>query len=144
MIIIILFLILLAAIHAKMELMSEGKMGWGLKFPCWRINNVFIRLLIGKELTGYHFYMCIMFLLLFHSPYLFISFTLKRELTILGLYFWYWIAEDWFWFIESKNYGLRNFKPGRIYWHKRWLGKIPVSYVIGMAIGTLLLLLGIK
>lgn len=142
MIIIISFLILLAAIHAKMELMSEGKMGWGLRFPCWRINNALIRLLIGKELTGYHFYMCIMFLLLFHSPYLFIVYTLKRELTIIGLYFWYWVFEDFFWFIESKNYGLRNFKPGRIYWHKRWLGKIPVSYWWGMIIGTLLLLGG--
>jgi len=141
--IIILFLIVLAAIHAKMELMSEGKMGWGLKFPCWRINNALIYLLIGKELTGYHFYMCIMFLLLFHSPYLFIAYTLKRELTIMGLYFWYWVFEDFFWFVESKNYGIRNFKPGRIYWHKRWIGKIPVSYWVGMIIGTLLILGGI-
>jgi len=139
----ILFLILLAAIHAKMELMSEGKMGWGVKFPCWRLNNALIRLLIGKELTGYHFYMCIMFLLLFHSPYLFIAYTLKRELTIMGLYFWYWVFEDFFWFVESKNYGIRNFKPGRIYWHKRWIGKIPVSYWVGMIIGTLLLLGGL-
>jgi len=139
---IILFLLLLAAIHAKMELQSEGKMGWGLKFPCWRLNNALIRLVIGKELTGYHFYMCMMFLLLFHSPFLFIAFTLKRELTIIGLYFWYWIFEDFFWFIESKNYGLRNFKPGRIYWHKRWSLGLPVSYWGGMIIGTLLLLLG--
>lgn len=139
---IILFLILLAIIHAKMELMSEGKMGWGLKFPCWRINNALIHLLIGKELTGYHFYMCVMFLLLFHSPYLFIKFTFKQELTILGLYFWYWIFEDFFWFIESKNYGLRNFKPGRIYWHRRWWFILPVSYWISGIIGGLLLCIG--
>ena len=140
--IIIIFLILLAAIHAKMELMSEGKMGWGLKFPCWRLNNALIRLVIGKELTGYHFYMCLMFLLLFHSPLLFISWTLSLQFQILGYYFLYWIAEDFFWFIESPHYGLRNFKKGRIYWHKRFFCFLPVSYWIGIIIGTILLLLG--
>ena len=134
-----LYLLLLASIHAKMELMAEGKMGWGLKFPCWRINNALIHLLIGKELTGYHFYMCVMFLLLFHSPYLFIAFTLKRELTIMGLYFWYWVFEDFFWFIESKNYGLRSFKKGRIYWHKRWSCGLPITYWVGLLIGLILI-----
>jgi hypothetical protein len=142
MIIIILYLILLAAIHAKVELMTEGKMGWGIKFPCWRINSKLIKLLIGKELTGYHFYMCIMFLLLFHSPLLFIPWSLSLECQLLGLYFWYWIVEDFFWFVESPHYGLRNFKKGRIFWHKRWIGAVPTSYVIGGIIGTILLLLG--
>jgi len=145
MIIIIFYLILLAAIHAKMELMSEGKMGWGLRFPCWTINNRIINLLINKPLTGYHFYMCLMFLLLFHSPFLFISWTIKKELTTMGLFFWYWIIEDFMWFAESKYYGLRNFKKGRIYWHRRWfLNFIPVSYAWGMIIGTILLILGGK
>jgi len=139
---IILYLLLLAAIHAKMELMSEGKMGWGLRFPCWRINNALINFLIGKELTGYHFYMCILFLLLFNSPFLFIPFTIKKELLILGLYFWYWVWEDFFWFVESKQYGLRNFKKGRIYWHKRFFLYLPVSYWSGIIIGTGLLILG--
>ena len=139
---IILFLILLAIIHAKMELMAEGKMGWGLNFPCWRINNKIINLLINKELTGYHFYMGLLFLLLFHSPFLFIKFTLKKELIILGLFIWYWVIEDFAWFIESKYYGLRNFKKGRIYWHKRfWLG-LPVSYWENIIIGSILLFLG--
>ena len=142
MIIIILYLILLAAIHAQMELMSEGKMGWGLKFPCWRLNNRLINLLINKELTGYHFYMCILFLLLFHSPFLFITFTFKKELLILGYYFWYWVFEDLFWFLESPHYGLRNFKKGRIYWHKRFWLFLPVSYWESMIVGSILLIIG--
>ena len=142
MIITILYLLVLAALHAKMELMSEGKGGWGLNFPCWRINNRIINLLINKELTGYHFYMCLMFLLLFHSPLLFIAFTLKTELTLLGYFFWYWVAEDFFWFCESKHYGLRNFKKGRIYWHKRFWLFLPVSYWESIVIGTILLIIG--
>jgi len=144
MIIIILFLILLSAIHAKMELMSEGKMGWGLRFPCWTVNNRLIKLLINKELTGYHFYMCIMFLLLFHSPFLFIKWTLSKEFIILGAYFLYWVMEDFFWFVESPHYGLRNFKPGRIYWHKRWFLGLPYTYWESIIIGTILLLIGGK
>lgn len=140
----IFYLLLLAILHAKMELMSEGKMGWGLKFPCWRINNRLISLLINKELTGYHFYMLLLFLLLFHSPFLFIVFTLKKELTILGLFFWYWVIEDFLWFAESKHYGLRNFKRGRIYWHKRFFIFLPVSYWESIIIGTVLLILGGK
>jgi hypothetical protein len=142
MIIIILYLLLLAAIHAKVELMTEGKCGWGLRFPCWRINSKLIELLLGKELTGYHFYMCIMFLLLFHSPLLFMSWTLSKELTILGCYFLYWIAEDFLWFVESPYYGVQNFKKGRIYWHKRWVGVFPTSYIMGGIIGVILLILG--
>jgi len=143
-IIIILYLILLASLHAKMELMAEGKSGWGINFPCWRINNRIINFLICKELTGYHFYMCIMFFLLFHSPYLFIKFTLKNELTLMGYFFWYWVIEDFLWFIESKHYGLRSFKKGRIYWHKRWKLGLPVSYWESMIVGTALLILGGK
>jgi hypothetical protein len=141
---IILFLIILAILHAKTELMAEGKLGWGLCFPCWRINNRIINLLINKELTGYHFYMLLLFLLMFHSPFLFVDFTLKKELIIMGLFFWYWILEDFFWFLESKHYGLRNFKKGRIYWHKRWKFGLPVSYWESIIIGTILLILGGK
>ena len=142
MIITILYLLVLAALHAKMELMSEGKGGWGLNFPCWRINNRIINLLINKELTGYHFYMCLMFLLLFHSPFLFIDWSLKRESLCFGFYFLYWLVEDILWFIENPYYSLRNFKKGRISWHKRWFAGLPVSYWWGMIIGTVLLLIG--
>jgi hypothetical protein len=140
---IIVFLILLAAIHAKLELQIEGKKaGWALRLPCWRIDNRFTQFFLGKEITGYHYYLLIMFMFLFHSPYLFIEFTLKNELNILGLFCWYWIAEDWFWFLENSMYGLRNFKPGRIFWHRRWIWFLPVSYIWGIIIGTILLFIG--
>jgi len=141
---IILYLILLAANHAKLELMIEGKrMGWAFNLPCWRIDNVITRFILGKEITGYHWYMCLMFLLLFHSPLLFIRWTLSNELRILGFYFLYWIVEDFLWFIENPYFRLRNFKKGRIYWHKRWIGnRIPVSYLISLIIGIVLLILG--
>jgi hypothetical protein len=140
---IIIYLILLATLHAKIELSIEGKKGgWGLRFPCWRISNWFINLIIGKELTAYHFYLMLMFLLLFHSPFLFINWVIKKELIAMGLYFWYWILEDYLWFVENDYYGIKNFKKGRIFWHRRWFLKCPTSYWISGIIGTILLILG--
>lgn len=140
---IILFILFLAALVAKLELQIEGKKdGWALRLPCWRKNNKFIQFCLGKDLTGYHFWLLITFFTIFHSPYLFIPLNLKNELLCLGLFCWFWIAEDWFWFLENNLYGLRNFKPGRIFWHKRWIFFLPVSYVWGIIIGTILLLLG--
>lgn len=140
---IVLFLLILSVIHSKLELQIEGKKaGWALRLPCWRISNKFTRLFLGKEITGYHAWLLIMFLFLFHSPYLFIKFNLKSEFNILGLFCLYWIAEDFFWFLENNLYGLKNFKKGRIFWHKRWIWFLPVSYVWGIVIGTVLLILG--
>jgi hypothetical protein len=137
------FLLFLAALHAQLELQIEGKKaGWALKLPCWRVNNKFTQLILGKEITGYHFWLLIMYVVIFHSPYLFIPLTLKNELLILGFFCWYWIAEDWFWFLENSLYGLKNFKPGRIFWHKRWIWFLPVSYACGICIGTVLLIIG--
>jgi hypothetical protein len=147
MIIIIFYLILLAIIHAKLELMIEGKrMGWASNLPCWEISNKISNWILGnKPITGYHFWLLVMFLLLFHSPFLFIQWNPSSEYKVLGLYFLYWIIEDFFWFMENPLFRFRNFKKGKIYWHKRWIGKrIPVSYLISAIIGTLLILLGIK
>ena len=144
MIFIVLYLLILAALHAKLELQIEGyKVGWAFKLPCWKIENKFTNWLLGdKPLTGYHFYLLILFLFLFHSPYLFISFTLKKEFIVLGVFCWYWLFEDFFWFLENNYYGIRNFKKGRIFWHKRWIWFLPYSYWTGIIVGTLLLILG--
>jgi len=140
---IISFLLVLAALHAKLELMIEGKRaGWALRLPCWRIDNKFTQCFLGKEITGYHVWMLVMYAFIFHSPYLFIPITLSNELLILGFFCWYWIAEDWFWFLENNVFGLKNFRPGRIFWHKRWIWFLPVSYIWGMVAGTIFLLIG--
>ena len=141
---IIAYLIVLALLHARLEIMIEGKSGWALRLPCWRINNQITKFILGKELTGYHLWTIVVFFFIFHSSFLFIIWNIKKELLTLGLFCWYWLAEDFFWFIESKHYGFKNFKKGRIFWHKRWILRIPVSYWIGAIIGTLLILGGIK
>jgi hypothetical protein len=96
----ILYIIGLAALHAQVELMVEGQRGgWAMRLPCWRIDNKFIRFFLGKELTGYHFYLLFLFLFIFHGVFLFTDWTIQKESILLGFFNFYWILEDWFWFL---------------------------------------------
>jgi hypothetical protein len=87
-----------------------------------------------------------MWIIIFHGVYLFQSFSIKTELLIFGLLNWYFIIEDFLFFIVNPHYGLKKFKKGYISWHKRWyiFNLIPISYVWGVIIGSLLLILGGK
>ena len=144
MLFIIIYLLILAALLAKLELMTEGrKAGWALRLPCWRIDNCVTRLVLGKDLTGYHFWLVILFAFMFHGAFLFTSWTLDKEFILIGLFFWFFIAEDYLWFVENDYFGVRNFRKGRIFWHRRWIGCIPVSYFWAMIIGTIFYLLGV-
>lgn len=139
---ILLYLLLVASLHAKLEIMIEGKSGWARSLPCWRFNRFITKLILGKEITGYHFYLFLMFLALFHSPLLFLTWTFKTESLILGSFCIYWIIEDFLWFVENKHYTFKAFRKGKISWHKRWFLGFPVSYWISGIIGTALILLG--
>ena len=140
---IIIYLIILALLLAKLELMVEGsRWGWASKLPCWRKTNKFIEFLLGKELTGYHAWLVTMFFVLFHSPFLFIKWKLNLELIVLGLFPLFWVLEDWFWFLLNDYYGLKNFKKGRIFWHKRWFLGLPTSYWEAIILSSVLLILG--
>ena len=141
---IVMFIFILAGLLAKLELQIEGKRaGWAAMLPCWKKQNKFINTMLGnKPLTGYHMWLMITYLFMFHSPYLFIPFTLKTELILMGFFFWFWILEDFFWFLENDAFKLKNFKKGQIGWHKRWIFGLPISYIWGMSMGTGLLVLG--
>ena len=139
----ILYIFLVALLHAKLETMIEGQDGgWAKKLPCWRLNVFLIKLIIGKELTGYHCYLMLLFLTLFHSPLLFIEWTLQAECFILGLFCFYWILEDWLWFVLNKHWGLKKFKKDCIPWHLRWAFGVPISYWISAILGVIFLSLG--
>jgi hypothetical protein len=141
---IILYLLLVSVVHAKLEIMVEGDEsgGWARKLPCWRFNVFITKLLIGKEISGYHFYLCLLFFLLFHNIFLFVPWTMNLEFFVLGSFFWYWVFEDFFWFVLNKHYGICKFRKGKILWHIRWFWGLPVSYWISGILGTLFLILG--
>lgn len=138
------WMIILAYFHACQETEIEGKAGWARHLPTFRISVFITKLLFAKEITGYHIYMLLMFLTIFHLPILFIPFNLKLECQIIGLLCFYWTIEDFIFFLVNPHFGIQRFRKGCISWHKRWciFNLIPVSYFWAIILGTLLLYLG--
>jgi len=127
------WLLILAIFHALWEIQIEDKEGWAKKLPTFRINVFMTKLLIGKEITGYHLYMLALFITIFHGVFLFLKWSWKIEFLVLGLYNIYFVIEDFLWFVfNTKHYGIKKFRPGKIEWHKRWFLGLPTSYWIGI------------
>jgi len=141
---IIIWILVMAIFHSLQEIQIEGgKGGWAKRLPTFRINVFLTKLILGKELTGYHIFMLAMFIAMFHGVFIFKEFSLKTEALIFGLLSIYFVLEDFLWFIFNKHYRLKNFKRGKIKWHKRWFLGLPVSYWTFIIAGSILIWLGI-
>ena len=141
----IIYLLWMATIHALWEIQVEGKTGgWARHLPTFRINVFFNNLLGGKALTGYHLFMLILFITIFHGFFLFQEWTPKLELVIFGIGIIYFVVEDFLWFVLNKHYGIKRFRPGKIAWHNRWVLGLPISYWVGGIIVSTLLHFGLK
>jgi hypothetical protein len=138
----ILFLIACANVHALWEIQIESGQGWAKSLPCWRYNIFITKLLFGKEITGYHFWMMAMYQMAFHIPYLFINWSWKAEAITQGLFIYYFILEDILWFCWNPKYTIKKFHKHQIEWHKRWVFGLPLSYWMSAIIGGFLLLIG--
>ena len=40
----------------------------------------------------------------------------------------FWIIEDFLWFILNPAFGINNFSPDKVLWHKHWFLGIPADY----------------
>jgi len=141
----LIFTIIIAFIHALEELEIEGKTkhGWARNLPTKRFYNKFTKYIIGKEITLYHIYLIIRVFLFYHIVFIFNSWTLKLECQILSCISFYFVFEDFLWFLLNPRFRLSHFKRRYISWHRRWIYNfIPVSYFWGIIIGIALLLLG--
>lgn len=138
----IIFTLILAFITALWEIQVEGKDGWAKLLPTFRINVFFRKLLGGKPLTGYHIFLLLLFITVFHGLFINDLGTWKAESIVFGLVSWFFVLEDALWFILNPHYTWKKFKKRDIEWHCRWCFGLPITYYWGMAIGTLLLILG--
>ena len=134
-----LFIFVLAFIFAGLEVEVEGKYGWSEKIPTWyRCNKFYGWLMAGKPLTGYHSYMFLLPITMFHIPFfLGLSWSLVKELEILAVSWSFSPLWDFLWFVINPYYGVDNFKPGKIWWHKQWLGQLPKDYYWGWGLSIL-------
>lgn len=130
--IILLYIICIFIAIAFWEAYIEGSGGWAANQVGWKLN--FKVGFMKRPIDAYHFWswgiMIPMFLLL---PFV-----------IFG---WYWhyfwlivigwllgtVIEDFVWFVVNPAFPLRNFKPGKVWWHY-WIGfgkyKLPEIYIL--------------
>jgi hypothetical protein len=101
-----------------------------------------VRLTGGRPITGYHLFMTLFLIAVVHLPLFFLSWTLRLESLLLGFYVGMLLVEDFLWFVLNPHYGIRNFRKGRIWWHKEWWGPVPSLYWVLFVIASLLVYFG--
>ena len=137
------FMVFLAVILALWEIQIEGKDGWAANSPGWRIEKGWImKLTGGRPFTGYHLFMTIFLIAIVHLPVFFLGWSWQLEFALIGFYIGMVLLEDFFWFALNPYYGVKSFRKGKIWWHKRWWGPLPDFYWMLIVIAGLLIYFG--
>jgi multisubunit Na+/H+ antiporter MnhC subunit len=132
-------LCVLALVLGLVEIEIEGPYGWAEKLPTpYRVSGPLARLfgliLGGKPLTGYNLLIFVATLLFFHLPFAFgAPWTAARELAVLAAWVSWSALWDFLWFAHNPAYGWRRFRPGNVWWHSRWLWRLPLDYFVAAA-----------
>src|SRR6267142_2444287 len=94
----------------------------------------------GKPLTGYHTFMFLLVLTIFHAGFFMgAPWSLAAELMALAKYLAVSVIWDFLWFVINPAFGMRAFTPKYVWWHAKswWVGGLfPVDYLIGWMIST--------
>jgi hypothetical protein len=135
------YLFLICFFLANLEIQIEGPNGWASKLPTWRIADKTINWLYGgKPITGYHLYLTILLLLLFHLPLLYLKLDIYIESKILMSFFVVATIWDLQWFIMNPAFGLKKYHPENIWWFKNWLFGFPREYFLGISLAFIIFL----
>jgi len=123
---------LLAYFFANVEVQIEGADGWAAKLPVtFRVEDHWLLDVFwgGRAMTGYHAWVFPFVFLFFHFPLVFSgTWSLRIEARVMGCVMWFWLLEDFLWFVINPAYGLVRFHPGAIPWHPHWFAGLPVDY----------------
>jgi hypothetical protein len=137
------FMVFMAFILALWEIQIEGKDGWAAKSPGWRIEKGWaVKLMGGRPITGYHIFMTLFIIGIIHLPLFFVPWSWRLESLLWGFYLGMLLLEDFLWFVLNPYYGIKNFRQGKIWWHRSWWGPVPAIYWFLLVIAALLIYLG--
>jgi hypothetical protein len=137
------FMVLLGFLLALWEIQIEGRDGWAAGLPGWRIEKGWlVRIFGGRPVTGYHIFMTLFLLAMVHLPLFFTTWRWRLESLLIGFYLGMLLLEDFLWFVLNPHYGIKSFRKGKIWWHKQWLGPVPLLYWILLVLAVLLIYLG--
>ncbi|GAB3439056.1 hypothetical protein NX773_06995 [Massilia solisilvae] len=131
----------LAWLFANAEIHIEGDAGWAAALPTWRIEEHWLLDIFwgGRPLTGYHVWVFSFVGFVFHFPLFFMAqWSPQLEARVAACVMFFWIVEDYLWFVLNPAFGWRRFKPAYVSWHKRWVLGAPVDYWMFAGLGALL------
>ena len=135
------WVLLLSFFFAKVEIHIEGSDGWAAKLPTWRIEKHWLLDIFwgSRPMTGYHAWVFSFITLFFHAAiFVYGSWTPQLEARILACLIFFWILEDFLWFVLNPAFGIAKFRPEHIPWHKHWFLGMPVEYTGFTCIGSIL------
>lgn len=141
------YIFVLAAVLAILEIQIEGANGWAKNLPTWRpkSNNWMIRLykkfMSDREVTGYHITMFSFVFLILHLPYVFgMDFNMFNWLRTISFFFIFVVLWDFLWFVLNPHHPLKTFSAEHIWWHKKWFAGLPRDYYLSILLSGLVLL----
>jgi hypothetical protein len=135
-----------SALFALLEIQIEDGSGWASALPTWRYQTAWTRRVLGaRAITGYHIYFHLFVALMAHLPYVLgaAAPSWSLELRILSFLIFFWVVEDFLWFVLNPAFGIRRFRRDLIWWHApNWWGIMPRDYWIFLPPGLALYLAG--
>jgi hypothetical protein len=132
---------LLGYIFAQAEVHIEGEAGWAANLPTWRIEEHWLLDVFwgGRAMTGYHAWVFPFIAVFFHFPLFFFGeWTWQLEARVIASIMWFWIVEDFLWFILNPAFGWKRFNKDAAAWHKNWIAGAPVEYWIFSVVSAVL------
>ena len=140
------FCLISATLLALLEIQIEGQYGWAQKLPTFRFRIKLIDMLPGLQgdFSGYHILLFISVMTLIHSVFLFIKWDIYTELILISAYMLITNLEDFLWFVFNPAYGVKKFKKEDVWWHKDWIGRIPLKYFYCFILWLDLFLIGFR
>ncbi|HQH26688.1 MAG TPA: hypothetical protein PLP17_04765 [Oligoflexia bacterium] len=136
------YTILLGFFFSMVEVQIEGSQGWAASLPTWRIEHHPLLSILwgGRPITGYHVWVFSFMAFVFHFP-LFVlgTWSLRFEARVLGCLMFFWVFEDFFWFVFNPAYGAAKLFHGEVIWHKHMILFLPHDYWLFLILGSLLL-----
>jgi hypothetical protein len=145
--ILLIWITLMGLFFAMTEIQIEGPHGWATSLPTWRIEKHPLLDIFwgGRAMTGYHAWFFSFIILVFHLPHaMYGSFSLRMEARCLASLMFFWIIEDFLWFVLNPAFGLSRFSAEQVFWHKNWFMGVPTDYLTFSLIGSLLMLWSFK
>jgi hypothetical protein len=138
------FIVLIAAFLACLEIQIEGPIGWAESLPCWfrKRNGLIVKIMGGRALTSYHFFLVLFILAIAHFPLVFLPWSWRLEFLIIGFILAILMIEDFLWFVFNPAYGTKKFRPGMIPWHKHWFGPVPDFFLYYGIVSLILIYFG--